>query len=106
MCKCCKGSPNFPDHVYGNSCYFFVSSSIIELIAIAKSAKARSLFLKDLLSLNSSSLTDSEGSQLNIDWTSHPQWNHRIGWKHVLNNVRLLIKPSLLLWLIFPALLD
>ena len=54
------------------------------------------------LSLNSSSLTDSEASQPNIDWTSPPQWNHQIGWKHVLNNVRLLIQPSLLLWLIFP----
>jgi hypothetical protein len=36
------------------------------------------------------------------DWTSHPQWNHQTGWKNVLNNLRLIIQPSLLLWLIFP----
>ena len=53
-------------------------------------------------SLNSSSVTNSEGSQTDIDLTSHPQWNHQIGWKNVLNNVRLIIQPSLLLWLIFP----
>lgn len=61
-----------------------------------------SLNTQVFLSLNSSSFTKPEASQLNIDWTSHPQWNHQIGWKHVLNNVRLLIQPSLLLWLIFP----
>ena len=52
-------------------------------------------------SLNSSRLTESEVPQPNIDWTSHPQWNHQIGWKYVLNNVRLLIQSSILLWLIF-----
>ena len=53
-------------------------------------------------SLNSSSLPNSEASQTNIDWASHPQWNHQTGWKNVLNNVRLIIQPSLLLWLIVP----
>jgi len=53
-------------------------------------------------SLNSSSLPNSEASQTNIDWGSHPQWNHQTGWKNVLNNVRLIIQPSLLLWLIVP----
>lgn len=61
-----------------------------------------SLNTQVFLSLNSSSITDSEAYQPNINWTSHPQWNHQIGWKHVLNNVRLLIQPSLLFWLIFP----
>jgi hypothetical protein len=61
-----------------------------------------SLNTQVFLSLNSSRLTESEIPQPNIDWTSHPQWNHQIGWKYVLNNVRLLIQPSILLWLIFP----
>ena len=55
---------------------------------------------------SSSSITKAqasqEASQINIDWTSHSQWNHQIGWKNALNNVRLLVQPSLLLWLIFP----
>ena len=55
-----------------------------------------------LLSLNSSSLPNAEASETNIDLVSHPQWNHQIGWKNVLNNVRLIIQPSLLLWLIVP----
>ena len=48
-------------------------------------------------SLKSSSLPNSEASQTNIDGASHPQWNHHTGWKNVLNNVRLIIQPSLLL---------
>lgn len=65
-----------------------------------------SLNTQAFLSLNSSSITKAqasqEASQINIDWTSHSQWNHQIGWKNALNNVRLLVQPSLLLWLIFP----
>ncbi len=54
------------------------------------------------LALNSSSIPNTEASKTNIDWAAHPQWNHRTGWKNVLNNVRLVIQPSLLFWLIFP----
>lgn len=65
-----------------------------------------SLNTQAFLSLNSSDITEPEASQevsrINIEVSSHPQWNHPIGWKNVLNNVRLLIQPSLLLWLIFP----
>jgi SRSO17 transposase len=32
----------------------------------------------------------------------HPQWNHQNGWKNVLNNLRLIIQPTLLLWLLSP----
>jgi SRSO17 transposase len=61
-----------------------------------------SLNTQAFLSLNSLSPTNSEVSQFNANQISHPQWNHQIGWKNVLNNVRLLIQPSFLLWLIFP----
>ncbi|MBE9168634.1 hypothetical protein IQ238_14335 [Pleurocapsales cyanobacterium LEGE 06147] len=37
-----------------------------------------------------------------LNLMSHPQWNSPTGWKNVLNNVRLLVQPNLLLWLIFP----
>ena len=51
---------------------------------------------------NSDNTPQSEASNTNTDLTSHPQWNSPTGWKNVLNNVRLLVQPSLLLWLIFP----
>jgi SRSO17 transposase len=43
-----------------------------------------------------------KNSKTTINFTYHPQWNHQIGWKNALNNLRLIIQPSLLLWLIFP----
>ena len=60
-----------------------------------------SLNTQVLLSLNPSKIDNSQASNTNLDLASHPQWNHQTGWKNVLNNVRLIIQPSLLLWLIF-----
>ena len=61
-----------------------------------------SLNTQAFVSLNSDNIPQSEASNTNTDFTSHPQWNSPTGWKNVLNNVRLLVQPSLLLWLIFP----
>ena len=61
-----------------------------------------SLNAQPFLSLSSSNLTNHERDKTIIDWTAHPEWNHQTGWKNVLNNFRLLIQPTLLLWLIFP----
>ena len=36
------------------------------------------------------------------DFPCHQQWNHQGGWKHTLNNLRLLMQPIMSLWLIFP----
>lgn len=55
-----------------------------------------------MVSLNSNNLPKSEISNTHFDGTSHPQWSEQAGWKNVLNNVRLLVQPSLILWLIFP----
>ena len=63
-----------------------------------------SLNTQVFLSLNSSRIANSEASKTKLDLASHPEWNHQIGWKNVLNNVRLIIQPSILLWLIFPGL--
>jgi len=30
------------------------------------------------------------------------QWNHQSGWKNALNNLRLIVQPLLLFWLIYP----
>lgn len=37
-----------------------------------------------------------------IDFSNHKQWNHKCGWKNTLNNLRLIIQPLLLFWLIYP----
>jgi hypothetical protein len=61
-----------------------------------------SLNTQAFISLNSECVPLSNVSKINTDLTFHPQWNFQTGWKNVLNNVRLLIQPSFLLWLIFP----
>ena len=37
-----------------------------------------------------------------IIFSNHKQWNHQCGWKNTLNNLRLIIQPLLLFWLIYP----
>jgi SRSO17 transposase len=61
-----------------------------------------SLNTQSFLSLNSSTHVDADRPKTTIDFAAHPQWNHQTGWKNVLNNFRLIIQPTLLLWLIFP----
>ena len=61
-----------------------------------------SLNTQIFLSLNTSDSQDCEAQISTIDFTTHPQWNHHTGWKNVLNNIRLIIQPTFLLWLIFP----
>jgi SRSO17 transposase len=56
---------------------------------------------ENFLSLNSSEL-DAQSSKTTLNFAEHRQWNHQTGWKNVLNNFRLIIQPTLVLWLIFP----
>ncbi len=37
-----------------------------------------------------------------VDFSNHPQCNYESGWKNTLNNLRLIIQPFLLFWLIYP----
>ena len=37
-----------------------------------------------------------------IDFSNHKQWDHNSGWKNNLNNLRLILQPLLLFWLIYP----
>lgn len=61
-----------------------------------------SLNTQAFLSLNLPNAPNHDQKHTTIDWTSHPQWNHQTGWKNVLNNFRLIIQPTFVLWLIFP----
>ena len=38
----------------------------------------------------------------NPNFSNHPDWNHASGWKNCLNNLRLIIQPVVLLWMIYP----
>ncbi|BAZ52597.1 transposase [Nostoc sp. NIES-4103] len=35
-------------------------------------------------------------------FSTHQQWNHQHGWKNTLNNLRLVVQPLFLFWLIYP----
>lgn len=37
-----------------------------------------------------------------VDFSNHQQWNHDSGWKNTLNNLRLIVQPLLLFWLVYP----
>jgi hypothetical protein len=52
--------------------------------------------------LDQSNPTDSEIENPTDDFSMHQQWNHEVGWKNVLNNLHLIIQPTILLWLISP----
>ncbi|NEO75989.1 IS701 family transposase [Moorena sp. SIO4G3] len=55
------------------------------------------------LSLNKSPEVENEATDTDdVEVSNHQQWNHEDGWKNVLNNLRLLIQPIMMLWVIFP----
>ncbi|WP_138506144.1 IS701 family transposase [Nostoc sp. PA-18-2419] len=54
-------------------------------------------------SFNQSCQLETEAQENNdVNFSNHPQWNHEAGWKNTLNNLRLIIQPLLLFWLIYP----
>jgi SRSO17 transposase len=56
-----------------------------------------------LLGLNKSRKIETELQEnSSVDFSNHQQWNHKCGWKNTLNNLRLIIQPLLLFWLIYP----
>ncbi len=64
-----------------------------------------------MISLNSSAFLDlnqSRGIKVetkensSVHFSSHKQWNPEGGWKNTLNNLRLILQPLLVFWLIYP----
>jgi hypothetical protein len=37
-----------------------------------------------------------------VYFSHHQQWNYDSGWKNPLNNLRLIVQPLLIFWLIYP----
>ena len=55
------------------------------------------------LSLNQSGQISTKIKENNsVNFSDHQQWNHDSGWKNSLNNLRLVVQPLLLFWLIHP----
>ena len=55
------------------------------------------------LALKQSAQIETESQKSNaVDFSNHQQWNHASGWKNVLNNLRLVVQPLLLFWLVSP----
>ena len=54
------------------------------------------------LALNQSGFPKSVKESNSVNFFNHQQWNSAIGWKNTLNNLRLILQPLLLFWLILP----
>lgn len=54
------------------------------------------------LSLQQSVIGDVPDSASSPNFSNHQDWHHSDGWKHCLNNLRLIIQPLILLWSIYP----
>ncbi len=55
------------------------------------------------LALHRSAQIETEEPKGNsFKFSTHQQWNHESGWKNVLNNLRLIVQPLLMFWLIYP----
>lgn len=54
------------------------------------------------LGLNINQIEPDSQENSDVDFSNHPQWNHECGWKNTLNNLRLIVQPLLLFWLIYP----
>ena len=52
----------------------------------------------------SSALSSSKGTSKGSvsDFSLHQQWSNQEGWKTTLNNLRLIIQPTILFWMIVP----
>lgn len=56
-----------------------------------------------MISLNAPVFVDNEESiHIDSNFSNHEQWNHQTGWKNVLNNLRLVVQPLIIFWLIQP----
>jgi hypothetical protein len=62
-----------------------------------------SLNSQAFLALNQSAQIPTEIKEnSSVNFSNHKQWNQESGWKNTLNNLRLILQPLLLFWLIYP----
>ena len=61
-----------------------------------------SLTAEPFLSLNEQQTNQRNKKANYIDYSRHQQWDCGRGWKSKLNNIRLILQPTLVLWLIVP----
>lgn len=61
-----------------------------------------SLNSQPFLSLNQQQTSKVEEKKNCVDFSIHQRWDCGNGWKNTLNNLRLILQPTLVMWLIFP----
>jgi hypothetical protein len=61
-----------------------------------------SLSTPAFLSLTELSSVDPKSTRAAPNFSNHQNWNHPSGWQNCLNNLRLIIQPIILLWMIYP----
>ena len=61
-----------------------------------------SLTAEPFLCLSEQQTSQIEKKANSVDCSSHKQWDCGRGWKSKLNNIRLILQPTLVLWLIVP----
>ena len=61
-----------------------------------------SLNSQPFLSLNQLQTSKIDKKKNSVDFSIHQQWDCGRGWKNTLNNLRLILQLTLVLWLIFP----
>lgn len=61
-----------------------------------------SLISQPFLSLVQQQTSKVDKKNNSVDFSMHQQWDYGGGWKNTLNNLRLILQPILVLWLIFP----
>ncbi len=61
-----------------------------------------SLISPVFLSIKQQRTSKAEKKSNSVDFSLHQQWDYGSGWKNTLNNLRLILQPILMLWLVFP----
>ena len=65
--------------------------------------RAKPAHLSGHLPLNQSQQLETQVKENDlVDFAKHQQWNHEGGWKNTLNNLRLVLQPLLIFWLVYP----
>jgi len=69
---------------------------------LARDAHSTAPVIDEYCAENQQKISQVEKKDNSVDFSVHQQWDCGSGWKNTLNNLRLILQPTLVLWLIFP----
>ena len=93
------------DSLYGESSFFIRTLDKYQLPWILAIRNSHGVWIpktQTFLSLQLNDEVKKETINRQDSPSIHPQWDYKNGWKNVLNNLRLIIQPTLLFWLLSP----